>query len=90
MSDDGMMKPVRTRESNLVYKGDGANVVDLPCQRARIEEGPFDGGTVIYSVWEPSDEQRAALADGALVRLGIYGMEPIPPVSLDVVEKAIE
>jgi hypothetical protein len=86
MSDDlGMMEPILTQNTNMIYRGDGSTVVDLPCQRARIIEGPFDGGIVIYSVWEPTAEQREALAAGANLRLGIYGIEPIPPCSLDVV-----
>ena len=39
--------------------------------------------------WQPDPGERALIAGGALVRLGIYGMEPIPPVSLGVSTEAV-
>jgi hypothetical protein len=41
-----------------------------------------DGGNpVLCSVWEPSDEERQAIADGANIELVIWGQAQ-PPVSL--------
>lgn len=57
----------------MVYYGPTPDIGDLHCQR--IEPGR------IRSVWEFTDEERAAIADGANLSLTILG-EPIPPVSL--------
>lgn len=70
------MIPVRTRASNFVYRGPSPDIGD-----AWVDRQP---GPSVYLDWQPSDEERAAIAAGALIRLGIHGMEPIPPVSLNV------
>jgi hypothetical protein len=70
------MRPIRTVESNFTYLGPSPEVADLPGQR---EQGRF------YSVWHLTDEDRAKIAAGANVELGIY-CEPIPPVSMAVVD----
>lgn len=70
------MIPVRTRASNFVYRGPTPDVGD-----AWVDRQP---GRNVFLDWQPSDEERAAIAGGALIRLGIHGMEPIPPVSLNV------
>lgn len=72
------MKPVRTVSSNFVYRGPEPDVGDAWVER-RSEE------RVVYLVWELSDEEREAIALGGQVKLGIFNMEPIPPVSLNVV-----
>lgn len=72
------MDPIRTPTSNLVYKGDGGEIADLHCERRRV-----DGGhTAIFSTWKPTDEERAWIAAGANVEIGIYHVEPIPPISV--------
>lgn len=73
------MKPVRTRSSNFVYRGPTPDIGD-----AWVERRP--GERAVYLDWKPSEEERRLIADGALIRLGIFYMEPIPPVSLNVSE----
>lgn len=73
-----MPRPIRTIESNFTYLGPTREIADLPGQR---EDGRF------YSVWRLSDEERAQIAAGANIELGIYS-EPIPPVSITVVDVA--
>jgi hypothetical protein len=68
------MIPVRTAASNFVYRGPTPDIGD-----AWVDRQP---GHNVYLDWQPSDEEREAIAAGALIRLGIHGMEPIPPVSL--------
>lgn len=72
------MEPIRTPSTNFVYTGPTPDIGDLPCQRV----APGD----IRSVWAFTDDERGQIASGANIELGIYGMEPIPPVSLQVVE----
>jgi hypothetical protein len=69
------MKPVRTGYTDMVYRGPNPDVGDLWCQR--VEPG------CIASIWEPDEEERAALAAGGRVRLVLWS-EPIPPICLDV------
>ena len=71
------MIPVRTRASNFVYRGPTPDIGDAWVERAPMEHA-------VYLDWQPSDEERAAIAGGCLIRLGIFNMEPIPPVSLSV------
>lgn len=73
------MIPVRTSRSNLVYLGPTPDVGDAWVERRRRGE--------VYMAWRPSEAERAAIAAGALVELGIFGMEPIPPVSLNVADR---
>ena len=83
------MKPIKTNRSNFTYRGPTPDIMDLPCERARLEGGPQDGGSAVYSVWEPSPEEREFVARGGNIKLGIYGMEPIPPVSLQIVHEGM-
>lgn len=71
------MIPVRTRSSNFVYRGPTPEIGDAWVVR-RPEE------RAVYLTLKPSDEERAAIAAGGLIVLGIYHMEPIPPTSLEV------
>lgn len=75
------MTPIKVNESNFIYRGPTAEVADLPC---RTEGNDRFGDT--FSVREFTDAERQAIAMGANLRLGIYGMRPIPPVSLQVVD----
>lgn len=70
------MNPINTNESNFTYLGPHPEVADLPC---RAE------GADTFSVWELTEEERKLIADGGHIRLGIHGMRPIPPVSLQIV-----
>jgi len=78
------MKPVKTARSNFVYRGPTLDIGDAWVVRVtvRLESGPVN---VVYMDWQPTPEDLAALVDGkGVIRLGIWGMEPIPPVSLEV------
>lgn len=80
------MQPVKTEKSNFVYLGPTDDIADLPCERVtEVVEDRVHG--VVYSVWEPTEEERRAIADGANIKLGIWGMHPIPPVSLEAVQE---
>lgn len=68
------MIPIRTASSNFVYRGPSLDIGDAWVRRER---------GVVYLVWQPSDDERSAIAAGANVELGVY-MEPIPPVSLGI------
>lgn len=70
------MEPIKTNESNFTYTGPTPEIGDLPCH---VE---LDN---TFSVWKLTDEERLLIAGGGNIRLGIYGMHPIPPVSLQVV-----
>lgn len=69
------MIPIKTKNSNLIYKGDGGEIGDLPCERLRLGE--------IRSVWKLENWEREEIADGANIVLTIK-TEPIPPVSLEI------
>jgi hypothetical protein len=71
------MIPVRTSRSNFVYRGPTPDIGD-----AWVERVP--SARAVYLEWQPDDAERELIAAGALIRLGIYGMEPIPPVSLGI------
>lgn len=72
------MKPVKHAGSNLVYRGNSADIGDLWCMRQK--PGHID---VVY---EFTDEERQMIAEGGKILLGIYH-EPIPPVSMAVMPK---
>ena len=74
------MIPIRTNCSNFVYRGPTRDIGDAWVERVPAER-------VVYVVWQPSDEERAYIAAGGNIRLGIHGMEPIPPVSLNTTEE---
>jgi hypothetical protein len=71
------MRPAKTPESNLVYRGPTPDIDDLHCRR--VEPGR------IHSDWRLSDDELRYLEAGGLVQLEILG-EPIPPLSLIVTE----
>lgn len=75
------MLPIKTNRSNFTYKGDGAGVGDLPCERTTES-----GVGVVYAVYEPAEEERRAIAEGGFIKIGIWGMEPIPPISLNTIK----
>lgn len=84
------MKPIKTEKSNFAYRGPTPGIGDLPCERKIENPRGVDGSTfsAVYSVWEPTDEERGRVSRGANVKLGIIDMEPIPPVTLEVVGEA--
>ena len=74
------MIPIRTAASNFVYRGPEPGIED-----AWVERRPSE--RAVYLTWRPSDAEREAIAAGALIELGIHGLEPIPPVSLNVSDR---
>jgi hypothetical protein len=82
------MKPIRTKRSNFTYRGPTSGIGDLPCERTDEEIGGHRY-RVVYSVWEPTPEEREFVAKGGNIKLGIVGMEPIPPVSLQIVHEGM-
>ena len=78
------MKPVKTSRSNVVYRGPTVDIGDAWCERRRVRL-PTGDVSVIYMAWQLDDNEREVLARGkGVIELGIWGMEPIPPVSLGV------
>lgn len=71
------MKPVRTRSSNFVYRGPAPDIGDAWVERRPAEQ-------IVYLVWWPTPAEREQIAAGGNLKLGIFNMEPIPPVSLEV------
>lgn len=71
------MRPRRFRGANRVYRLEGGNEDnDLWVQQA-------DG--VIVSVWEPTDAERKAIADGANIELTVWG-DGHPPCSVNATD----
>ena len=79
------MDPVKHPNENVNYRGPEPGIGDLSCERRRVDHL---GRTAVFSLWKPNAEERAALAAGAVVELGIWYHEPIPPVSIMV--KAVD
>lgn len=71
------MEPVRTSGSNFRYLGPTPDIGDAWVERHRAEHA-------VYLTWQLTDEERLVIAAGGTLRMGIFGMEPIPPVSLAV------
>lgn len=77
------MKPRRTHESNRVYRlPGGTEDNDLWVTETFCSEEP--DVPVILSTWEPTDEERAAIAAGANVELAVWGGQP--PVALQTTD----
>jgi hypothetical protein len=76
------MRPVKVSTSNHNFgppPGREGEIGDLPCQI--VDER---GYREIVSVWEPTPEERAAIANGQNVRMGVGWIGGFPPVSLGV------
>ena len=71
------MKPRRTHTSNQVYVLDGGNEDNDLWVHIDPENG------TVSSVWELTDEERAAIADGFNVQLTVWGGQP--PVAMRLV-----
>jgi hypothetical protein len=79
------MRPRRTHESNQVFRlVGGTEDNDLWVTRTVTE----DGAPVICSTWEPTDDERAAIADGANVELIVWG-DGTPPVAMSTTTVAL-
>lgn len=81
-----MPEPIRTPKTTGVYgapPGLEAEVGGLPYYRAES----LPGVTAVYSVWTFSDAEREWIAKGhANLVIGIVGMEPIPPISIQLLD----
>ena len=76
------MNPVRTNRSNFVYRGPTLDIGDAWVERELVAM-PEGQARVVWMDWQLDDVDRQAIAAGALIRLGVWGLEPIPPLSLD-------
>ena len=77
------MRPIKTDETNHNFgppRGREDSIGDLPCRNEML-----DGSTVVYSVWEPSEHERAAIARGENLRIGVFGLGGgMVPISLGI------
>lgn len=71
------MNPIKTAESNFVYKGPTSDIGDLHCHV---------DGLRTDSVWKPTEEELRFLVDGGSILLSVWG-HPHPPVSLSVTDQ---
>jgi hypothetical protein len=74
------MRPVRHEAADVCYRGPTPEIGDLWCMR----ETPG----VIVVVYELDDTDRAQIAKGGRIMLGIH-TEPIPPVSMQVIDEGM-
>lgn len=77
------MRPIRTVETNHNFgppRGKEGEIGDLPCAfPVETDHGPF-----VYAVYELSDDDRKAIANGWNIRVGIGWLGAFPPISLGV------
>jgi hypothetical protein len=83
------MKAVKTVNSNHNFgppPGQEEIIGSLDCE---IEEGvaDFGGGRVIWSVWEPNDIERRAIANGQNIKLGVGWIGGFPPVVIRITDE---
>lgn len=77
------MRPTQHPSNNDVL-GAPPGVSIEQCRPLYITRVMFDSGIpAVWSYWEPSPEERAAIAAGAPVRFSCWGMTH-PPVSIGV------
>jgi hypothetical protein len=72
------MKPVNFKESNTIFRRPDS-MTEEECGDLHVHN---TGGALI-SKWEPTEEERKAIANGAPVYLWVIGQVQ-PPVSLQV------
>jgi hypothetical protein len=80
------MKAIKTEHSNHNFgppKGQEDVITDLPCEIEDDVPG-YARGRVIWSVWEPSEGERRAIANGQNIKLGVGWIGGFPPVSVGV------
>lgn len=73
------MQPRRTHHSNDVFRLEGGNE-DSSLWVTRAVGG--DGLPLIFSVFEPTPQERQAILDGANIQLVVWGYQH-PPVMLE-------
>lgn len=83
------MEYIRTERTTDVLAGGQPGVSDLPVERAwaniGTEEDPIFR-PVVWSVWEPTAEERRAILEGNNIRLGIIGVS-MPPVIVEMTDQ---
>lgn len=72
------MRPVKHAAADVCYRGPSPDIGDLWCMRAQPG--------VIMVVFELDDEDRARIAAGGRIVLGIH-TEPIPPISMQTIDE---
>lgn len=78
------MKPRRTPSSNQVFRLEGGTEDNDLWVRHALEAGV----PTINSVWELTDEERAAIAAGANIELTVWGTGT-PPVALRTTDEPL-
>lgn len=79
------MRARRTYNSNAVFRlVGGTEDNDLWVERAVTTEGD----AILQSVWEPTDDERREIAEGANVRLTTWGTGT-PPLMVDVTDEPL-
>jgi hypothetical protein len=84
--------PAKTDRTNITITGDPAKGEgDIPAIRGMLYDPTAgqteeDGRLGFLSEWQPNEQERAAIAGGALVQLRVYGAGH-PPVSLGAGEQ---
>ena len=74
------MRPIVTPATSATFKDlDGRGMPDLPAERRTI-----DGYPATVSTWEPTPEERIAIAEGANIEVALLTPTPHPPVSVAV------
>jgi glycerol kinase len=76
------VRPRRTARTTTVFRLDGGTE-DNDLFVERITDA--DGCPVLISTWEPSPDERAAIAAGARIQLHVWGAGH-PPVALSIEE----
>lgn len=77
-------RPVRTIRTNHGWgapSGKENEIGLLPVEKVTHE----DGSEVHYSVWEFSDAERQAIANGYNLQIGVHWVGVMPPISVGVV-----
>lgn len=72
------MRPVKHADADVVYRGPTPEIGDLWCMRERPG--------LIVVVYELDDADRARIAAGGRIMLGIHN-EPIPPISMQTIDE---
>jgi hypothetical protein len=76
-----MARPIKTQSTNFNYRGPREGIGDLPCERRSVDEGK---ATAIFATYQLEDWERKLISEGHNIELGIWYIEPIPPVSISV------
>lgn len=76
------MKPRRTPDSNVVFHLPGGNEDNDLWAEATLDTS---GRRVICSVWQFTDEERQAVAEGANIELVVWG-SGVPPLAVHITD----